>query len=286
MKHKSLRIKGASLFGLMISALLAPPLSAGGFDFDGTDVDVLFKPGRMLEGGGYFAVPDREAYQASAVDRTGQPVTSGATRTEPARPLNIARATAKLPLGEQLDCMLAYREPFGVNADYGRNWVGRYQTTRFQIDSRSLRTACAYRLPLSDTEQLRVLGGVGVLDSSSRRQNMISPNALQAGLGITVPVDVLNDMQFDSDQQAVFYQLGAAYERPERAQRLAVVYTTQADVDLVGDMQWRVGDQLLNSEAVTTTLPWPATFEIRAETGLAADWLAFGQIRWQDWSRV
>jgi long-subunit fatty acid transport protein len=69
------------------------------------------------------------------------------------------------------------------------------------------------------------------------------------------------------------YAFGAAYEVPDIALRVALTWSSEVDIELSGSA---VGSTL------TATLPQSVNLDF--QTGIAADTLLFGKVRWAEWT--
>jgi long-subunit fatty acid transport protein len=93
------------------------------------------------------------------------------------------------------------------------------------------------------------------------------------------------DAAYDSDSDTAFV-VGVAYERPEIALRVALTYSSETEFS--NDLSYSTG--LVGAPGPETegtveyTLPQSVALDVR--TGLAANTLLFGQIRWADWSET
>ena len=76
------------------------------------------------------------------------------------------------------------------------------------------------------------------------------------------------------------YILGAAWERPDIAARVALTYMSERDHDLEGTETLSGGP--VPGGTFTTTLPQSVTLDF--QSGVAADTLVFGSIKWTEWS--
>ena len=83
-------------------------------------------------------------------------------------------------------------------------------------------------------------------------------------------VDYRSDYSSDTD---VGFVLGAAYEIPEIALRAAVTYSSETSFEMDGT----AGD-------LTATMPQSVNVDF--QTGIAANTLAFANIRWAEWSEA
>lgn len=80
---------------------------------------------------------------------------------------------------------------------------------------------------------------------------------------------------YDHDR-AMGYLVGAAYEKPEIALRVALTYASETK----HDMATRVSGVPVGTEEVEL----PRSLTLDAQSGIAANTLLFGSIRWVDWT--
>ncbi len=117
----------------------------------------------------------------------------------------------------------------------------------------------------------------------------VSPNlSLLAGLRyqrMKANADVLYVAGYQGDieeDDGLGYLLGLAYERPELALRVALTYNSAIDHRLASVEQAPAAPlPFLAAETEVTT---PQSVNLEFQTGVAADTLVFGSVRWVDWS--
>lgn len=80
---------------------------------------------------------------------------------------------------------------------------------------------------------------------------------------------------YDTDRD-LGYLIGAAYEKPEIALRVALTYASETKHDLATT----VGGTPVGSE----TVELPKSLTLDAQSGIAANTLLFGSVRWVDWT--
>ncbi|MFN7223514.1 MAG: outer membrane protein transport protein [Paracoccaceae bacterium] len=85
---------------------------------------------------------------------------------------------------------------------------------------------------------------------------------------------------FGNDRD-IGYVIGAAYEKPEIALRVALTYASQTkhEMDVSGFSAFVPG-----AFTGTTTVKLPQSLTLDFQSGVAKDTLVFGSIRWMDWS--
>src|SRR5690606_31588463 len=82
------------------------------------------------------------------------------------------------------------------------------------------------------------------------------------------------------------WRAGVAYEIPEYAFRASLVYNSEVKLDdITGtlDLSRVNGAPLLD---VHGSQSMPDVLELKVQSGIAPDWLAFGSVKWTDWSQL
>lgn len=134
-----------------------------------------------------------------------------------------------------------------------------------------------------DSESISVLGrydlGNGFSAHGGLRVQRLAASVSLAGAAYPFPAGY--SANFDDDT-AVGYTLGAAYERPDIALRVALTYFSEIDHEL--DTQENFGAGFVPTG--TTDVTTPQAVNLDFQTGVAPGTLVFGQIRWADYDEV
>ena len=87
-----------------------------------------------------------------------------------------------------------------------------------------------------------------------------------------------------ANDRDIGYLIGAAYEKPEIALRVALTYAseTKHDLEASGFSAFAPGGVISGS----TVVKLPQSLTLDFQSGVAADTLVFGSIRWMDWSQT
>ncbi len=218
---------------------------AGGIDRSGQSIGALF------ESGGYAELS--YGYVAPSVEGTGP----NSTFTAIAPTGSVAPGygnfglAVKTDLGPKFSAALIMDQPFGAAVEY--DTAGYALTgTSAHVDTFAL-TALG-RFKISDA--FSVHGGLRYVTASGDYTNSLGPYSSTYSPG--------------SD---LGYVIGAAFEKPEIAMRVALTYSSATSFALDGT----VGD--LNAKM-------PQSVNLDLQTGIAANTLLFGSIRWADWSEA
>lgn len=264
-----------SLLGACAAVAIASTANAGGLERGGYNIDLLFDPARVAgEVSGTYVMPDRTLENVVDVDPSdgtlGGP-TGGIKDTES---YWVPRIGFKAGIGEAGDCMVDYSQPWGAHSNPGKAWAGANSNIETDIKSNNYAATCSYKMQMGKG-QLRFIGGFFYQEVYGFKERLVSP--LVPGRNGTGRVDLEGD--------GWGWRAGIAYEIPEIALRASLVYNSEVDLgDITGTLDLRnVG---MGAPAIYGTAAMPDSVEFKVQSGIAPDWLAFGSIKWVDWSQL
>ena len=163
----------------------------------------------------------------------------------------------KSQISDQLSLSLIFDQPYGADVNYANSTGGYYGTgSTADVTASAITAVGRYNI----NENMSVHAGV-------RRQTVEASVAIPAG-----GYDVVTE-----PDTSIGYLVGAAYERPDIALRVALTYNSAIEHDL----------ETLENGALpsTSTVQTPESFNLDFQTGVAADTLVFGNIRYAKWSQ-
>ena len=249
-----------------MAALLAgtAPLLAGGIERAPQSLNILFEQGNYAElsfGGADPTVegPDSPPVDAPIPQRDTGDVANG---------YGFVGLGYKHQFNDALSAALIIEQPFGADvtytpaADGGSFLLGG---TRARVDSTTVTALMRYKLP----NNLSFHGGL----RGSRADAEVTLSGAAYG-----PISGYN-VQLDQDW-GVGFVIGAAYEIPDIAGRVSLTYNSKVEHQF--DTVESVNGTILGRS--TTTVDTPESLTLEAQTGVAADTLVFGSIRWVNWS--
>ena len=232
--NKHLTAAGA----LLASATM---VNAAGLDRSGQDVSVIF------EDGNYFQL------SYGNVNPTVTGVHSlGGPSGDMAPSYNQISLGYKHELSDKLDLALIIDQPYGASVAYPTGTT--YPLTGTTAELTSLGTTLVAKYSLSD--RMSVIAGV-------RNQSIDGDIAITGGYTLTA-----------SDTGGFGYLVGASYEIPDIALRVALVYNSPIDHTMSGTE---------NGSASSFDVTTPQSLNLTAQTGIAPGTLLFGSVRWVDW---
>lgn len=166
-------------------------------------------------------------------------------------------AAYKADINNQLSYALIYDQPFGANVAYpdaGNTFSGAEATLR----SHALTGVLRYKL----NENFSVHAG-------------IRGQAIDAEIELVSPVVYTATADYS---YGVGYLIGGAYERPDIALRVALTYNSEINND------WDSEESTLGD--TETDFYTPQSVNLEFQTGIMADTLLFGSVRWVNWDGV
>lgn len=291
----------------MVAALLgsAVAANAGGFERGSQDFDILFEQGNAVDATGTFVAPQRKLknIRGSAMENTPQWTGRGYvpaginpntgrpydTSVDEAKSYWVPKVSAKFDLTSDFACAAQYRQPWGIETDVGTGTVRMFTAIEQKISSHDYGVNCSYRFAAGEKSYFRILGGVSYQELKGEQTRLIpgiSPSMNPTKFPFPGPVRVAS---LDVEDQSVGWRLGAAYEIPEYAMRATLVYQSEVKYNLEGTIDNLALNPLTGrgvSIPVESDVATPQSVEFKFQTGIAPDWLAFGSVKWTDWSSI
>jgi long-chain fatty acid transport protein len=270
----NLRLKallGAGCFSLALIGSDMHPAHAGGIERGGYDIDLLFDPAPFAtEAEATFVMPDRKLKNAVDTDPLDGTLT-GLSTAKDSESYWVPRIGAKAQIVQGVDCMVDYSQPWGAHTAPGQ-WNGAQSNMETEIKSSNYAATCSYKLD-AGKGQIRFIGGVFYQEVYGFKESLVSP--LVPNFGGTGRVDL--------DSSGWGWRAGLAYEIPEIALRASLVYNSQVKLD-------NISGTLDLTNVGGTVIPiygeasMPDSVEFKLQSGIAPGWLAFGSIKWVNWS--
>ncbi len=246
-----------ALWGATALTLAASTSFAGGLDRSGQGINILFEEGTV----GQFS------YSWANPSITG--TLAGTDSGDIGKSYSIPGLAFKSSLTDTLDVAVIYDQPFGAHIGYASNYF-----------LSSVNPAAPDSLSLSaeaDTHALTALlrhkfdGGFSVY-GGLRVQTMSAD--------VNVPIVGGYSSTTDSPTD-IGWSLGGAWEKPEIAARVALTYNSGIKHKL-SVTETNLGTSVTNDVTVET----PQSLNLDFQSGVAANTLVFGTVRWANWSDV
>jgi long-chain fatty acid transport protein len=254
---------GALLF---LSASIA---SAGALDRTGQPIGVLFEDGNYAELSFSFTIPDVQGTFTHPLIGTAE---SGDVSTD----FGLASLSFKSDLGDRFALAVILDHPFGAEVDYSEA-DPTYPIAGSQAEFETLAVTALGRYKFNDNFSLHA--GVRFIQVKADLLSQVTSVTIDPATGQPAATLYTYDGDFESDE-ALGYVVGAAYERPDIALRIALTYSSETDFS---------HDTTFTGTGIgagASEYSLPQSVNLDFQTGVAADTLLFGSIRWVDWSET
>ncbi|MRX31825.1 outer membrane protein transport protein [Aminobacter sp. MDW-2] len=256
----------ALLGATALTIVAAGAAQAGGFSRGTADTDILFEEGNAARAGVTVVAPNRTRDSYSG----GIPASGFENPT-----YVIPSVAAKYKVNDAFACALTYTTPFGGHSDYtglriNGALVGFDPTSLTGSSEQEFLThefggTCSYGVDVGKG-RFSLLGGL-FYQSLDFEQWVGGPT---------------RPLKFSLQDGQVGYRVGAAYEIKEIALRAQVMYRSATDIDATGDLSFTSNGAVLGP--ATGWGKFPQSFEAKVQSGIAPGWLAYGSVKWTDWS--
>lgn len=248
------------LTGIGVLMTTAAPVLAGGIERAPQSLAPLFEDGNYVElsfGGADPSVKGTDV--------------AGFGTGDVAQGYGFFGLAYKHQFNDRLSAAFIMEQPFGADVRYPSTESPVLGGTRVQVDSTTYTALLRYKFD----NNFSVHGGV----RGSHAKGQLSLN----GLGYNGPPPTgVSGYDLDIDGAwGVGWVAGVAYEMPEIAARVSLTYNSPIEHDF--DMTESFGGTQI---APTTSyeVRTPRSWTLEGQTGVAADTLVFGSIRWVKWS--
>lgn len=220
--------------------------TAGGLERTTQSTDILFENGRYLEFG----------FTRVSPDVTGVLGVSSGNMLDSY--LNFG-AAYKADLNDTWSYAIIFDQPYGGDTAYPTGTGYPFAGSTAQVRSNALTGILSYNMP----NNVSVYAGLRAQSLNARA---------------SLPVLGAYTIQSNTDY-AFGYLVGAAYQKPEIALRVALTYISQTTHDL------RLAEtNLAGTSTSTQDVNLPQAVNLEFQTGVAEDTLVFGSVRWAEWS--
>jgi long-chain fatty acid transport protein len=244
--------------------LVATGAFAGGFERSGNPVGFMFEAGNYAELSFGIVSPSVNGRLSSPL----LPAPGPSGDVSPTyRQLGFA---IKTDLNEKVSLGLSIDPSFGADVSYPNPSPGPVPYTVRGTNAEL------------NGDTLSVIGRYKFNDNFSAHAGLRSVS-VGGNVATAVNGNTFYRAGFDTDRD-VGYLVGVAYERPEIALRVALTYQSETSHDLATSAIAVAPGPTLIPISATTTVELPKSLTLDFQSGVAADTLVFGSIRWVDWT--
>ncbi len=228
-------------------ALTATGALAGGLDRSGQGIGIIFKDGNYAELSFGSVSPD--------ISGTAVPILGGVSSGNMAPDYTQLGFGIKTEINDNIDFALIFDKPFGGDVAYPTGTGYFAQGATATVDSSAFTAVLNYQI----NERVSVHAGLRTQSIETAVEIPAGPYVLET-----------------EKTSGTGYLVGAAYEIPDIALRVALTYNSEIE-----HSQNITENGLLNTVVEFAS---PQSVNLDFQTGVAADTLVFGSVRWVEWS--
>ncbi|MDO5528513.1 MAG: outer membrane protein transport protein, partial [Paracoccus sp. (in: a-proteobacteria)] len=250
------------IYGAAALALSTAPVLAGGIERANQSIGILFEEGNYAEAG----------IQLTRPSVSGRDV-RGDTTGNVAENYSALSFGYKHEFGNGLSAALIVDQPYGADIAYPADQSTVLGGTQANVSATAITGILRYKME----NNFGVHGGIAVSRASG---DVWLDGAAYGGLPVPPAPGVSSYNATMESSTATGWLAGVSWERPDIAARVALTYYSHRDHDF--DTTERFGSNQIDQSV--TTVRTPRAINLDFQTGVAADTLVFGQIRWVKWS--
>ncbi len=228
---------------------------------------VLFEEGRYGEFSLVYSDPDQSGDGGLVPPLLGGPFAIPGSTGDVFDPhVNVALAY-KAMLTDRVSYALIFDQPYGADTTYGQ---GFYDGTEADLQTQQISAIVAF----DPTPAVKLYGGL-------RAQRMEA----DAAIPFIGPTAGLPPYTVETDTDYGYgWLVGAAYQRPEMALRVALTYWSEIDHEFdTTEFGGLVIPGVFDGNT-RTDITTPQSASLEFQSGVAPDTLVFGSVRWVNWS--
>ncbi len=238
-----------------VIALCAGGAMAGGIDRSGQGLGALFEKGRYMELSFGLVQPSVSGNDVAAF--------GGGASGDVAANFTQLGFSYKYDINDKLSFALNIDQPFGADVLYAPTSVALGNTTAV-ADATAITGLARYKF----SDAISVHGGLRAQKADAFIRLQGAAYGGLSGYNVTLNTDT-----------ALGYVVGVAFEKPEIALRVALTYNSAVE------HEFDTTESISATPSITTTKT-PQSVNLDFQSGVAANTLIFGQIRWVDWSQM
>lgn len=234
-------------------AVSASTAFAGGIERSTQSTSILYEDGRYFETSLTFGKPTVSGVGQAPGPNDG--ISSG-NITDPRFNFGFAY---KADINDTWSYAIIYDQPYGADVFYPTVGAYSFQGSFADFKSHALTGILEYNMP----NNVSIYGG-------------LRAQTVEAEAQVTAGYNVVGDRDLSFG-----YLVGASYEKPEIALRVALTYLSEIEHDL--DAVETSVFEGVNASVIP--IETPKSINLEFQTGIAEDTLLFGSVRWVEWTK-
>ena len=230
-----------------------------------------------------YIMPKAKFKDGSANRSTGAAIAGASSHGDSGKDAIVPAFYALWRIDDDLRFGVSANVPFGLETEYGSDWIGRYHATQSAIRTIALSPSVSYKVGGGFT-----LGAAAVFQHlQAKLGKAANVNQISSG---TIAGDAFSLLEA-SDSVGIGGKFGVLWELPDNATRLGAAYHTEIRHKLQGEATFTgsgiaaLGTLLRDSGIkANVALPETASFGVQHDV---TPWLTLaGEAAWTRWSKV
>lgn len=254
---------------ILLSTLPLSAVQAAGLDRSGQSISAFLQPGNYAEAGITVIDP--------SVSGKSIPQLGNESISDMAEDYYFPSAAIKVQATDKISLGLIYDQPYGADSIYPKNNVSfsqvnplstQRESTQVEVKTNNLTALIGYQ----PTENWNFYAGPVWQTVEAK---IALRGAAYGNSGYDIKVD---------EEEAWGWLAGFAYQIPEIALKAAITYRSEIDHEANSTESFGFGNiaSPLSPDVTATT---PQSVNLDLQTGIAANTLAFANVRWVNWSQ-
>ena len=237
---------------------------AGGYDTGNRNWDLVFQDRQLTFEAEVRRTSPRRVLRNVQNANPFLPGPSSTARVRESADMTTKSAHLAVRPTDHFGCLASYHEPWDGDANYGTGWSGSFSAIEQNFSSADYGVTCAVNVNLGPGRAY-VIGGV----SQQEIEYELTRNSV-SGLSHTKVTD-----------ESLAWRAGVAYDIKQYGMRASLIYNSQVDYNPRGSVSFAT---LPAAVPVSGSIALPQSLEVKIQSGVSENWLAYGSIKWTDWS--
>jgi long-chain fatty acid transport protein len=224
--------------------------------------------GTQLVGAINLIKPNVEFTNQGSVKATGFP-TSGGSGGDAGDLAFIPNFYYTRDLTDGVKFGLGVNAPFGLKTEYDKDWIGRFQAIKSQVNTVNINPAIAFKV----NDQLSLGFGVSAMWAQAELTRAVN-----------LVVSPESDVKIKGDDWGFGFNMGAIYQATTDT-RFGVAYRSKVEQQLNGQATFGPALAATRNTGVNANLTLPENISISAFSQLNDKWDLMGDVTWTRWSQ-
>ncbi|HLI13440.1 MAG TPA: outer membrane protein transport protein [Alphaproteobacteria bacterium] len=245
--------------------------------------------GYQTEAGVQIILPSLTLHPTKATTAGGAPLT-GPQSVDGGSTAFIPNFYVMAPLGDRARVGFGIESPFGLETDYGENWIGRYYAEESNLRTLNFNPSVSYKM----ADWISVGAGLDIMYSDVFLSNAVDFGTIFAAGGFT-PQSQDGQLKLQANTVGFGWNAGIMLQ-PLDHTRLGLSYRSPVHLGFDGQAHWSaptairtfqalIGNTAFQSGGAHASINLPETVSAAVAQELDSKWTLLGDVTWTHWDR-